>query len=411
MTPHGQSSSPRFARDLISLASEKSSAKRVELLRRITDAYLEIDAPVTAAAEYLFEELIVELIEAINLDDRASVSSYFSQCEQLPAVLTHRLATDDNIAVAAPMLQNYAALPEPTLIAVATNGSQEHLRSIASRPSIARTVTDVVLQRGDHGTVRKLAANHGAQFSSAGMRTLARKSERDDLLQSLLVERHDLSFEAIGLLLPIVTPELAERLHRRGVEIDTVIVGSHLAEWMRQHAENIARTDTLIESIRAGDLDLGDVITDEMGRKHLFESVVILAAMIGMEPSYGFELLVGGSAEKVLLLLRAIDLPWPAVKGFLELKCEKTGSEAEPVRFEDYNAIDVAAAQRVVRFLNLRRRVAASGAAGSDHGGEAVNAVIAASNSEKAEAVRLSKQGAQPAGGVICAATPAFTRA
>jgi len=391
MTSQAKSVSPRFARDLISLASEKSSAKRVELLRRITDAYLQVDAPVRTAAQYLFEELVVKLVEAISIADLAQVSRYFSTCDQLPAVLTHRLATDHDIAVAAPMLEHYATLPEPTLIAVATDGSQQHLRSIASRAQVTRSVTDVVLQRGDQSTVRKLAANQGAQFSSAGMRTLAQKSERDDVLQSLLVERTDLSFEAIGMLLPIVTPTLAERLHGHNIELDTIVVGSHLAAWMKQRAENAARTDALIVAIRDGHLDLGDVVTDEIGRKHLFETVAILAAMVGMEAHYGFELLVGGSTEQALLLLRSIDLPWPAVKGFLELKREKSGGEAEPARFEDYNAIDMAAAQRVVRFLNLRRRVGASSAAEPDRAQEVVDATIAASNSRKAEAIRMSK--------------------
>ena len=363
----------------------------MELLRRITDAYLQVDAPVRAAAQYLFDELVVKLTEAISIGDLAQVSRYFSTCDQLPAALTHRFATDGDIAVAGPMLEHYAALPEPTLITVATDGSQDHLRSIASRAEVTRSVTDVVLQRGDQGTVRKLAANQGAQFSAAGMRTLARRSEWDDVLQSLLVERPDLSFEAIGMLLPIVTPTLAERLHGHSIEIDTVAVGLHLAAWMRERTENAARTDALIEAIRDGHLDLGDVVTDEIRRKHLFESVAILAAMIGMEAHYGFELLVGGGTEQALLLLRSIDLPWPAVKGFLDLKREKTAGTAEPARFEDYNAIDMAAAQRVVRFLNLRRRVGASSAAEPDRGQDVADVTIAASNSRKTEAVGISK--------------------
>jgi uncharacterized protein (DUF2336 family) len=350
---------PNLARDLISLASEKSSTKRVELLRRITDAYLQVDAPVRAAAQYLFDELIVKLVEVISTHDRAQVSSHFSKSGEVPTVLAHRLATDQDIAVAAPMLQDYAALAETTLIAVAKDGSQQHLRSIASRPLVSRSVSDVVVTRGDQTTVRTLAANQGAQFSSAGMRTLAQKSEHDDVLQSLLVERPDLSLEAIGMLLPIVTPKLAERLSGRSVEIDPVVIGSHLANWIKQRTDNIARTEALIEAIRDEHLHLDDVLTDEIRRKHLFETVAILAAAIGVEAHYGFELLIGGNTEQALLLLRTVDLPWPTVKAFLKLRREKTGSEAESGRFEDYQAIDIAAARRVVRFLNLRRRVGA----------------------------------------------------
>ncbi len=390
MASQANSAEPNLARDLISLASEKSSAKRVELLRRITDAYIQVDAPVRTAAQYLFDELIVKLVEVISAHDRAQVSGHFSKCDELPVALAHRLATDQDIAVAAPMLEGYAGLPEATLIAVATDGSQQHLRSIASRPRVSCSVTDVVLQRGDQGTVRTLAANQGAQFSNAGMRTLAQRSERDDVLQSLLVERPDLSLEAIGMLLPIVTPKLAERLRGRDVEIDAVVVGSHLAAWMKQRTDNIARTEALIEAIRDEHLHLDDVVTDEIKRKHLFESVAILAAVIGVEPHYGFELLVGGTTEQTLLLLRTVDLPWPTIKAFLALKCERTGCEAEPARFEDYNAINVATAQRVVRFLNLRRRVGSVSAAEPSAGDDAASS-IASTAPKKAPAIRLQK--------------------
>lgn len=389
MASQANSVEPNLARDLISLASEKSSEKRVELLRRITDAYLQVDAPVRAAAQYLFDELIVKLVEVITTHDRAQVSGHFSKSAAVPAVLAHRLATDQDIAVAAPMLEDYAALAEATLIAVATDGSQQHLRSIASRPLVTCSVTDVVVNRGDETTVRTLAANQNAQFSSAGMRTLAQKSERDDVLQSLLVERPDLSLEAIGMLLPIVTPKLAERLQDRGVEIDTVVIGSHLAAWMKQRTDNIARTEALIEAIRDEHLHLDDVVTDEIKRKHLFETVAILGTVIGVEANYSFELLIGGTTEQALLLLRTIDLPWPTVKAFLKLKSEKTGYEAEPARFEDYGAIDIAAARRVVRFLNLRRRVGVPTGAEPNRGED--NARLAAAAPKTTHAIGLPK--------------------
>lgn len=389
MASQANSAEPNLARDLISLASEKSSGKRVELLRRITDAYLQGDSPGRAAAQYLFDELILKLVEVISAHDRVQVSGHFSKCGEVPTILANRLATDQDIAVAAPMLEGCAALPEATLIAVAAGGSQQHLRCIAGRPLVSRSVTDVVVQRGDQATVRTLAANQSAQLSSAGMRTLAQKSERDDLLQSLLVDRPDLSLEAIGLLLPIITPKLAERLNGHSVAIDPVVIGSHLANWIKQRTDNMARTDALIEAIRDQHLHLDDVLSDEIKRKHLFETVAILAAIIGVEAHYGFELLIGGTTEQTLLLLRTAELPWPTVKAFLTLRREKTGCEAEPARFEDYDAIEIAAARRVVRFLNLRRRVGPPVAAEPNRGVEAPS--LATASPKTTHAIRLQK--------------------
>jgi len=346
-----------LAEDLVELAAEHSSEKRLKLLRRITDVYLESEEQSVPAAQYLFDELVERILGEISAEGRAAASVQFSAMTKIPESLAHRLATDHDIKVAAPMVENYQGLSEKTLLAVARSGSQEHLRSIVSRSAVSPSVSDIVVERGDEKTVRKLAGNQGAQFSSVGMRTLACKSDKDTELQCLLVDRADLSLEAIGILLPKVSQELAARLHNRPIAIDDAAIASHVAGWMQDRSKNIARTEAYINGIREGHLRLEDVVKETLRAKQLSSVVMVFAAVLGLDAGYAFSLFAKGPAQTTLLLLRSIELPWPLTEGFLKLKKQRIGDEQpnEPVKQTDYEAIDVAAAQRVVRFVKVRR--------------------------------------------------------
>jgi hypothetical protein len=342
---------------LFLLASEKSPEKRLELLHHITDAYFENGDRHSSAAEYLFADIITRLLDKISAADRAQASTYLATLHEIPAELAHRLATDQDIKVAAPIVRGYFGLSEHTLITVAKDGSQEHLRSIASRPVVSPPVTDIVVKRGDGTTVRTLAGNLGARFSSYGMRILVDKAEEDAVLQSLLVERPDLSLEAIGKLLPLISRELATRLHGQSIEIDDAAIGAQLAVWLEDRKKNIAKTEAYIAGIRAGHLGLDDVITETTAAHHLFDATTVLAGIIDLEPDHAFRLLAGGKTESVFVLLRSVKLSWRAAERFLVLRSEKMATDegTEALCHADYESITLAAAQRVVRFMKVRR--------------------------------------------------------
>lgn len=352
----GRSSSD-IAVDLLQLASEKSSAKRVELLRRVTDTYLQQGDSTSSAEKYLFDELVSKLVDKIDSAGRAQASTHFSNMDAIPDSLAHRFATDADIEVARPMVRDYRGLSEQTLIEVARKGSQDHLHAVASRDMITAPVSDIVVDRGDQRVVRTLAGNKGAQFSAAGMNRLISKAEKDRELQSLIVDRADLSLEAIGKLLPMISTELAERLQSKSIRLDDAAVEGHLSEWLEDRKKSIARTDAYIEGIRSGNLKLNDVAMELVRGRRVFDFVTVMAASLDMDRDTVFSQLTRGPAPSALLLLRSIDLSWPAVDAFVKLRNAKfVPDQHQPAILRtDYDAIDVAAAQRVVRFMKVRR--------------------------------------------------------
>jgi len=346
-----------LAEDLASLAGEKSSQKRVELLRRIADAYAAHAEPGMTAEQYLFNEVVAKLIDKIAGPDRAAAATTLAAMPNLPDGLVRKLATDADFDVAHPIIRDYAAIPEPILIDVAKTGSQAHLRVIAGRAEVTPPVTDVVVERGDRSVVGILARNEGAQFSDRGMSRLIDRAKTDGDLQARLVERKDLSLAAIGRLLPIITDELAKRLRDKVTGVSDATVVQHLADWITDRQKSVERTEAYIVGIRKGDLNINDVVGELIAHRRLYDTATVLAAVLDLETDYTFNVLAGCSPQSALLLLRAAGLNWSVVDAFLKLRDAKAGlyGYQKPPTREEYLALDAAAAQRVLRFMKVRQ--------------------------------------------------------
>jgi uncharacterized protein (DUF2336 family) len=351
-----------MAAELIGLAQEKSSQKRVELLRRITDTYLDQSAMTSPAEQFLFDDIVTKIVGSISTADKIEVSESLSKLPEVPEVLARTLATDSNIEVARPLVRDHRGLSEKILIDVATTGSQDHLHAVASRDTVTEPVTDVVVRRGDRRVTQTLAGNQGAQFSREGMRTLIGKAEKDGDLQALIVGRADLSIEAIGNLLPLISQEMASRLRGKAAEFDQSIVRKHFVDWVKGHQENISRIDSLIEGISKGDLKLDDVAMELMKGKRLFDVAMLLAGMIDLDRYHAFSVLTRAKTESVLLLMRSAQISWRIVDTFLKLRRTKMDYDEDRKQTEcgEYETIDAATAQRVVRFLKVRRMALAA---------------------------------------------------
>jgi len=350
-----------LAVDLIMLASERSSAKRVELLRRVTDAYLDHSGEHSSAEQYFFQEVVSNIIDKIKDGDKAAASAKLATLPELPEGLARKLASDGDIDVARPIIRDYRGLPENVLLDIAKAGSQDHLNIIAGRHLVTPPISDVVVARGDRNVVRTLAANNGAEFSPRGMEELISKAEGDSNLQGLIVARGDLTIGAITKLLPLISDELACRLRGMAVEVDRASILKHLGDWAKDRQKNVERTDALIDRIRKNDLKLDDVVVDLVRTKRLFDSAAVIGSSTGLDRFYIFHILTVGKLDATLLLLRSVNLSWRAADEFLRLRAAKAGLGAFgalPTRLE-YEAIDVSAAQRVVRFMNVRRTATA----------------------------------------------------
>lgn len=113
----------------------------------------------------------------------------------VPANVLVRLACDDDIAIAAPILERSNVLTTETLTEIARTKSQRHLAAIAQRPQLAEAVTDAMIERGNSDLLRKIASNDGAIFSEMGYARLINAAKSDKVLAATVAARPDVPAE------------------------------------------------------------------------------------------------------------------------------------------------------------------------------------------------------------------------
>src|SRR6185437_17157941 len=98
---------------------------------------------------------------------------------QAPVNIIHKLAFDDAIEVAGPVLRESKQLETYALVANACTKSQAHMLSISKREKLEERVTDELVKRGNQEVVKSVAANSGARFSDFGFLHMIKRAEGD----------------------------------------------------------------------------------------------------------------------------------------------------------------------------------------------------------------------------------------
>ncbi len=360
--------------ELAKIAAERSPDKRVELLRRITDLYIEGLGQHTDAEHYLFDDIITKIIDRIPREDKIHAAVHLSALPEGPRGTMARLAGDDDFDVARPVLQGSAALTDDDLVRLAGSIPKPHLTAIAARSTLVERVTDVLVERGDRKVALTLSANHGARLSEVGLSKLIGRSAGDVDLQALLVDRPDLSDKAITKLLPMISQKLAEKLAERGYEVGEAVspefldkVRVQFKDALRERKDDIDELSQIIDTVRAGKLTLQGAIEALVLKDRLVDIAAAVSEFADLERSQTFATLAHGQMQSVLVLMRSLNLPWATVHKVLALRSRKLKQPFVADELErDYAAIELGLAQRVIRFLKVRQslRAKADGSAG-----------------------------------------------
>jgi uncharacterized protein (DUF2336 family) len=157
------------------IAVDKDIAHRATMLRRVTDLFAAGSGKFSSGQIELFDDVMGRLAEQIEVSARAEFGRILADLADAPPALIRRLALDDAIAVAGPILSRSPRVDEDTLIEGAKTKSQDHLLAISRRAVLGEAVTDILVERGNAEVVRSTASNHGAAFSDFGYSTLVKR--------------------------------------------------------------------------------------------------------------------------------------------------------------------------------------------------------------------------------------------
>src|SRR5687768_13657842 len=108
-----------------------SPEKRATTLQRIANLFIDGSPHFNEDHVALFDDVLCRLVVEIEAKVRAAMSNSLAPITNAPSNLMHRLARDDDIAVAGPVITQSVRLNETDLVEIARTKGQAHLVAIA----------------------------------------------------------------------------------------------------------------------------------------------------------------------------------------------------------------------------------------------------------------------------------------
>lgn len=164
----------------------RSRTARQVLLRRLADVVSLPASRINAFERAVAGDLLVDVLRPAPLEERRRVSLRLAPLGELPDALK-RLLIRDEPQVAAPLLEDCAALSDADLIGCARDATTQHRMMMAARRDLSEAVTDTLLSWGEEAVIAAVLANPSArltQTSLEGVIALSRSSR--DLCAALL---------------------------------------------------------------------------------------------------------------------------------------------------------------------------------------------------------------------------------
>jgi uncharacterized protein (DUF2336 family) len=201
-----------------------SPQKRLDAVKRVTDLFLASAGSFNSEQIELFDNVLERLVKTIEIRAIADVSARIALAEmsvqlapvaQAPPSVVRRLAGNDEITIAGPVLTESARLSEDDLVEIAGTKSEQHLLAISARWWLKEVVTDALLARRYPSVSRRLVNNPGARVSAAGFAIVLAQAESDPELAVETGVRVDLPAELRHQLLRNATEVVRSRLLSR----------------------------------------------------------------------------------------------------------------------------------------------------------------------------------------------------
>lgn len=339
-----------------------SAEKRVDTLRRITDLFLGEADRLNDQQIDVFDDVLGKLIQRIETKALAELSSRLAPIDSAPIEVIRRLARNDEIAVAGPVLTESSRLTTDDLIEVAKTKGQRHLLAISGRAQLEETVTDVLLDRGNQKVVNRLASNPGARFSELGFETLVKAGETDAALAEKVGLRLDLPLrllrelllkatEAVrSRLLALATPENQNEIRRVLGEICCEVSQEAIAP------RDFTRAQELVLRMQKENRLNEAALYEFANAKKYEEMVAALSLLCGASIDVIKPLMISTKLDGLIIPCKAAELKWSTVSAILKNRfAHHSVSDLDLAQCRNnFLALSVTTARRALRFWMVR---------------------------------------------------------
>ena len=342
--------------------------RRAEAARRIAELFIEDAAHLRPAHVDLFDEILIDLVPHAELIARAELAERLSLISNAPRILVGRLARENEIMVAGPILRRSTVLDDDTLLEIAQVKGQGHLLAMAERPKLSPDLTDVIVERGDRAVIRRAAGNAGAMFSESGYSELIRRASQDGVLTLTVGQRADLSEAGLKQLLASTIDPVRRRLHdlvkpdRQLAIKQAVSEMTGIPERFEKKRDFVPAQRTVLALNEGGHLNEGALLGFAKAFRYE-EAVAALSAMSGVHIHILDNLISSDRHDPILIVGKTIGLEWATVRALILMRLGPNRvpsvSDVESAR-ANYAKLMPSTAERVVGFWRTRTPIGAT---------------------------------------------------
>lgn len=337
-----------------------SAEKRAETLRRITSLFLDGAPAFNDEHVAVFDDVIGYLIEEIETRALAELAQKLAPVRNAPVRVVAKLAGNDDIAVAEPVLKQ-ACIPDPELIRIAQTKGQAHLLALSARGNVSEALADVIVARGDREVSRSIATNAAARLSENAFSTLVKRAEQDGVLAERVGQRIDIPPRLFRQLLMQASDVVQKRLLAQAkpetqAEIRKILARVTDEVGARAAPRNYTAALAAVRQMhKDGKLSEAEIVAFAEAGKYE-ETIASLATLCAVPVEVVDRLMNGERADPVLILARAAGFGWPTVRAVIGSRPgPKPSRDVLDAALENFERLTPATAQRVVRFWQVRQ--------------------------------------------------------
>jgi uncharacterized protein (DUF2336 family) len=352
--------------DLQTALAHGNVARRVDMLRQVTDLFIDHAAEYSAAQIAVFDDVFECLIDHLESHTKILLAQRLGLASSAPPRVVRSLAFDDLVEVAAPLLSQSSQLDENALIENARTKSQGHLMAISTRKTLSGAVTEILVERGNDAVVMSTVNNQGASFSELGYNRLVQRAETSDGIASCVALRPSIPRHHLLKLISRASASVRARMAAANPKLAGEISAA-IQKATRQTrsasatlSEEAAISHELVRLLyKDGRLDENEVLKFAINDK-FDEANAAIACLAHVPVSVVEAMMIEASNEGILILSKVANFSWPTVKAIIDLRQRLANQPlSENIAERDtYERLRPSTAQQVLRFHRMQQATA-----------------------------------------------------
>ena len=350
--------------ELVELAKEPSSEKRRELLRGVTDIFLDEPNRFQPKEKGHLDHIMTQVASEMERKVRAELAHRLADVPNAPINLLVDLANDD-IEVARPVLERSTALGDLHLSQIIAKHKTSHLAAIAGRQEVSERLSEALVESGDEIVLSALVQNDGAQINRVTMSKVVEKAEQVESLHAPLLNRSDMPADLMHDMFWYVSSQLRERILSKAQDLDPAIVDELLAasetnvvSSVQSEKPRLSQAQRFINR-KVDNRELNEALLVQLIRENLLpELICAFARLADIDERTAKRILFDKSGEGLAVACKASRFDRATFSTLVLLgSTDKSRSMDTTYRLLAlYDKVPTNVAQRTMRFWRIRRQ-------------------------------------------------------